>query len=88
MKKAFGSLAMTCLGVGLSLASIGCEAQKCDVETGSGETREGVCLKSLKRFEGSNAMAPRNPTRSATSRASSAMVTSTPVPILSGAASE
>lgn len=54
MKKAFGSLAMTCLGVGLSLASIGCEAQKCDVETGSGETREGVCLKSLKRFEGSN----------------------------------
>jgi hypothetical protein len=50
MKKAFGSLAVLLLGVGL----MGCEAQECDVQTESGETRDGVCLKSLTRFRGKN----------------------------------
>jgi hypothetical protein len=50
MKKAFGSLAVLWLGLGL----MGCEAQECDVQTASGETRDGVCLKSLTRFEGTN----------------------------------
>lgn len=53
MKKAFGSLAVFCLGVGSLVMLAGCEAQKCDVETSSG-TQEGVCLKSLTRFQGSN----------------------------------
>ena len=54
MKKPFGSLGVLCLGAGLSLLSMGCEAQKCDVETGDGQTQEGVCAKSLKRFVGAN----------------------------------
>jgi hypothetical protein len=58
MKKAFGSLARLGLGVGLLALGAGCEAQDCDVveETPDGgtETREGVCLKSVKRFVGAN----------------------------------
>lgn len=56
MKKALSSLGMLCLGVGLLAASAGCEAQKCDVPVGDGEVQQGVCLKSLKKFRGSNSI--------------------------------
>jgi hypothetical protein len=58
MKKAFGSLARLGLGVVLLALGAGCEAQDCDVveqtPDGGTETREGVCLKSLTRFDGTN----------------------------------
>ena len=58
MKKAFGSLARLGLGVALLALGAGCEAQDCDVveqtPDGGTETREGVCLKSLTRFDGTN----------------------------------
>ena len=64
MKKAFGSLAVLCLGVGLMSFGVGCEAQNCPedapgndgADAGAEESREGECvqLKSLKRFQGAN----------------------------------
>src|SRR5688500_20290098 len=64
MKKAFGSLAVLCLGVGLLSVGVGCAAQECPedapanggADAGAEESREGECvqLKSLKRFRGAN----------------------------------